>query len=148
MGRARIHHPDLVLMDVRMPRCDGLEATRAIAAANPEIRIVMLTTSDAAEHLYEAIASGAYGYLVKSISGEELVAALDQVAQEIPPFSPGLAACLLAEVSEQEPKPARRTGRMGRRVRTAAHPLPIASSKSCNPSRPATRTTRRRRCSR
>ena len=101
MGRARIHHPDLVLMDVRMPRCDGLEATRAIAAANPEIRIVMLTTSDAEEHLYEAIASGAYGYLVKSISGEELVAALDQVAQGVPPFSPGLAACLLAEFARR-----------------------------------------------
>ncbi len=104
--RTRIHRPDLVLMDVRMPRRDGLEATRAIAATHPEIRIVMLTTSDAEDHLYEAIASGAFGYLVKSMRGEELVAALEQVAQGTPPFSPGLAACVLGEFARRSaPRP-------------------------------------------
>jgi two-component system NarL family response regulator len=101
IDRARVHRPDVILMDVRMPRCDGLEATRAIAAAHPAIRIVMLTTSDVDEHLYDAIASGAFGYLVKSIRGEELVEALTQVEQGVPPFSPGLAACLLAEFARR-----------------------------------------------
>lgn len=119
IDRARIHRPDVVLMDVRMPRCDGLEATRAIAAVSPAIRIVMLTTSDAEEHLYEAIASGAYGYLVKSMGGEDLVAALEQVAQGVPPFSPGLAACLLAEFARRSADrgkraPASSTGEDGR----------------------------------
>ena len=101
IDRARIHRPEVILMDVRMPRCDGLDATRAIAAAQPAIRIVMLTTSDAEEHLFEAIASGAFGYLVKSMRGEELVEALTQVEQGVPPFSPGLAACLLAEFARR-----------------------------------------------
>jgi DNA-binding NarL/FixJ family response regulator len=101
IDRARVHRPDLILMDVRMPRCDGLEATRAITAGDPQVRIVMLTTSDTEEHLYEAIASGAFGYLVKSMSSEELVAALEQVAQGVPPFSPGLAACLLGEFARR-----------------------------------------------
>ncbi len=101
IDRARVHRPDVILMDVRMPRCDGLAATRAIAAGHPEIRIVMLTTSDADEHLYEAIASGAFGYLVKSMRGEDLVQALVQVAEGVPPFTPGLAACLLAEFARR-----------------------------------------------
>ena len=99
--RARIHRPDLILMDVRMPRCDGLEATRAIAASHPEIRIVMLTTSDADDHLYDAVASGAFGYLVKSMRGEELIAALEEVAEGVPTFSPGLAASLLSEFARR-----------------------------------------------
>jgi two-component system NarL family response regulator len=101
IDRARVHRPDVILMDLRMPRCDGLEATRAIAAEHPEIRIVMLTTSDADEHLYAAIASGAFGYLVKSMGGEDLVKALEQVAEGVPPFTPGLAACLLAEFARR-----------------------------------------------
>ena len=101
IDRARVHRPDVILMDLRMPRCDGLEATRAIAAEHPEIRIVMLTTSDADEHLYAAIASGAFGYLVKSMRGEDLVRALEQVAEGVPPFTPGLAACLLAEFARR-----------------------------------------------
>lgn len=101
IDRTRIHRPDLVLMDIRMPRCDGLAATRAIAASQPSVRIVMLTTSDEETQLYEAIASGAFGYLVKSIHGEELIEALTQVAQGVPPFSAGLAACLLAEFARR-----------------------------------------------
>jgi DNA-binding NarL/FixJ family response regulator len=103
IDRARVHRPDLILMDVRMPRSDGLEATRAIAAAHPEIRIVMLSTSDADEHLFDAIASGAFGYLMKSMRGEDLVKALEQVAEGVPPFTQGLAACLLAEFARRSP---------------------------------------------
>lgn len=86
--------PDVILMDVRMPGCDGLEATRLIKTRMPQARIVMLTTSDDDEDLFEAIRSGACGYLTKNIDTETLMDALDQAREGIPPFSPGLAAKL------------------------------------------------------
>src|SRR5512134_2251969 len=65
VDRTRVHRPDVVLMDVRMPRCDGLRATRRIKAELPETRIVMLTTSAEDGDMFEAIRSGACGYLLK-----------------------------------------------------------------------------------
>ena len=89
--------PDVILMDIRMSGCNGLEATRLIKAHLPKARIVILTTSDQDDDLFEAIRSGACGYLIKSIDTETLVEALDQARDGIPPFSPGLAAKLLDE---------------------------------------------------
>ena len=94
---ARKVEPDVILMDIRMPRCDGLTATRLIKAEMPEVKIIILTTSTDDDDLFEAIKSGAYGYLLKSIDTDELVEALNQVQQGTPPFSPGLAAKLLEE---------------------------------------------------
>ncbi len=94
---ARELKPDVILMDIRMPRCDGLTATRLIKAEMPEAKIIILTTSTDDDDLFEAIKSGAYGFLLKSINTDELVEALNQVQQGIPPFSPGLAAKLLEE---------------------------------------------------
>ena len=94
---ARKYKPDVILMDIRMPRCDGLKATRLIKAEMPEARIIILTTSLEDEDLFEAVKSGASGYLHKGIDTDELLEALDQVRQGIPPFSPGLAAKLLDE---------------------------------------------------
>jgi len=90
-------HPDLILMDVRMPRCDGLEATRRIKACQPEIKIVMLTTSAEDTDLFESVKSGATGYLIKSMSGDAFIEALRGFEQGIPPFSPGFASRLLNE---------------------------------------------------
>ena len=89
--------PDVILMDIRMPGCGGLEATRLIKARMPEARIIILTTSSEEEDLFEAIKSGACGYLIKSIDTESLVESLEQAQQGTPPFSPGLAAKLLKE---------------------------------------------------
>ena len=89
--------PDLVLMDIRMPRCDGLTATRLIKAQRPDMKIVMLTTSAEDEDLFEAIKSGACGYLLKSTKGAAFVEALHGLEEGTPPFSPGLAARLLRE---------------------------------------------------
>lgn len=89
--------PDVILMDIRMPGCDGLTATRAIKAEMPEVRIIILTTSNEDDDLFEAIKSGASGYLLKSMDTDDLIEALDQVRQGTPPFSPGLAAKLLNE---------------------------------------------------
>src|SRR5690242_8527539 len=84
-------HPDVILMDIRMPRCDGLAATRQIKALRPEIKILMLTTSAEDQDLFESIKSGASGYLLKSISGNAFIEALRGLEQGTPPFSPGLA---------------------------------------------------------
>lgn len=90
-------HPDLILMDIRMPRCDGLEATRRIKALMPEMKIVMLTTSAEDTDLFESVKSGATGYLIKSINGDAFIEALRGLEQGVPPFSPGLSARLLVE---------------------------------------------------
>ncbi len=94
-------HPDLVLMDVRMPVMDGLAATRLIKAQQAETRIVMLTTSAEDEDLFEAIKSGATGYLLKSTKGAAFIEALHGLEEGTPPFSPGLAARLLREFARQ-----------------------------------------------
>lgn len=99
--RARVHRPDLVLMDIRMPHCDGLAATRLIKAELPDARIVMLTTSADDEDLFEAIRSGACGYLLKNVSGDELIAALAGVEAGVPPLSPGFAGKLLQEFARR-----------------------------------------------
>lgn len=97
LEKARELEPDVILMDIRMPRCDGLSATRLIKTENPEAKIVILTTSTEDDDLFEAIKSGACGYLQKSIDTDELVEALNQAQQGTPPFSPGLAVKLLDE---------------------------------------------------
>jgi two-component system NarL family response regulator len=91
--------PDVILMDLRMPRYDGLTAIRLIKAEMPEMKIVVLTTSTDDQDLYEAVKSGACGYLLKSINADTLIEALIQANEGIPPFSPGLAEKLLKEDS-------------------------------------------------
>ena len=92
--------PDVILMDIRMPRCDGLSATRQIKALRPEIKILMLTTSAEDQDLFESVKSGASGYLLKSISGDAFIEALRGLEQGTPPFSPGLASRLLSEFAK------------------------------------------------
>jgi DNA-binding NarL/FixJ family response regulator len=92
--------PEVILMDIRMPRCDGLTATRQIKARWPEIKILMLTTSAEDQDLFESIKSGASGYLLKSISGNAFIDALRGLEQGTPPFSPGLASRLLSEFAK------------------------------------------------
>jgi len=90
-------HPDLVLMDITMPECNGLEATRLIKAELPDTRIAIVTVSDHDEDLFEAIKSGAEGYLLKDMSEAELESRLDALAAGEPALSPGLAAKILDE---------------------------------------------------
>jgi two-component system NarL family response regulator len=97
VAEARRLRPDVILMDVRMPVCDGLTATRIIKCEMPETKIVILTTSTEDEDLFEAIRAGAGGYLLKSMDAAGLIEALQDVEHDIPPFAPGLAAKLLGE---------------------------------------------------
>ncbi len=89
--------PDVVLMDVRMPRVDGIESTRRIREAFPSTRIIMLTVSDEEDDLYEAVKAGANGYLLKEISIEEVADAVRAVMHGQSLISPSMASKLLSE---------------------------------------------------
>jgi len=97
VARAEELAPDVILMDVRMPRMGGIEATRAVSAALPSCRIIMLTVSDEEEDLYEAIKAGATGYLLKEISIEEVADAVRAVMQGQTLISPSMASKLISE---------------------------------------------------
>ncbi len=97
LEQARALRPDLVLMDIGMSPCNGLEATRLIKAELPETKIVIVTVSDDDDDLFEAIKSGAEGYLLKDMSEEELGRTLTGIATGEPALSPGLAAKILDE---------------------------------------------------
>jgi DNA-binding NarL/FixJ family response regulator len=73
------HEPDVVLMDLRMPRVDGVEATRRIKAAHPQVQIVVLTTYSDDESVFAALQAGARGYLTKDAGAEEIARAIDAV---------------------------------------------------------------------
>ncbi len=94
-GRLR---PDLILMDVRMPRLSGLEATRRIAAAQPGVAIVMLTVSEDEDDLFEAIKAGARGYLLKNLEAAELRGMIAAVERGEAAISPATAARIIAEL--------------------------------------------------
>ena len=89
--------PDVVLMDVRMPKLNGIEATRRITEIQPTTKILMLTVSDEEEDLYEAIKAGATGYLLKEISIEEVADAVRAVVQGQTLISPSMASKLIQE---------------------------------------------------
>ena len=89
--------PDVVLMDVRMPRVSGIEATRAIAEIVPSAKILMLTVSDEEDDLYDAIKAGATGYLLKEISIDEVATAIRAVVGGQSLISPSMASKLLSE---------------------------------------------------
>lgn len=97
LEQARALRPDLVLMDIGMSPCNGLEATRLIKAELPETKIVIVTVSDDDDSLFEAIKSGAEGYLLKDMSEEDLARTLTGIATGEPALSPGLAAKILDE---------------------------------------------------
>jgi DNA-binding NarL/FixJ family response regulator len=94
---ARLLHPDLVLMDIRMPTMNGLEATRLIHTELPEIKIVMLTTSAEEADLFEALKNGASGYLLKTLKPNALFDYLDGLVRGEAPLSRELSARLLHE---------------------------------------------------
>ncbi|MCL4488204.1 MAG: response regulator transcription factor [Chloroflexi bacterium] len=97
LEKARALKPELVLMDVNMPQMNGLEATRLIKTEMPETKIVILTVSDDDEVLFEAIKSGAQGYLLKSLQSQAFFELLNGVAQGEAPISRGLATKILGE---------------------------------------------------
>ncbi|MCC5473947.1 response regulator transcription factor [Streptomyces barringtoniae] len=97
--------PDVVLMDLRMPRCDGVEATRRIRAQYPGTQVVVLTTYADDESLFPALRAGARGYLTKDAGGDEIVRAVESVLSGDAGLSPSVQRRLLERLSQPEPGP-------------------------------------------
>lgn len=97
LEKARALHPDVVLMDIHMPRLNGLAALRMIKAELPETRVVMLSMSAEDDELFEAVAAGASGYLLKTQDTEEVFVLLEEVGRGEVALSPGLASRVLNE---------------------------------------------------
>jgi DNA-binding NarL/FixJ family response regulator len=89
--------PDVVLMDLTMPEMDGLEATKRIAAELPDVKVVILTASDEDSNLFEAIKSGAKGYLLKDLKSAQFFSLLEGVERGEPALTPSVARKLLDE---------------------------------------------------
>ncbi len=101
LEKARRLRPGVILMDIRMPGCDGIEATRLIKAELPETKIIMLTVSEEEDDLFEAVSSGAHGYLLKSMRPDELFEMLEgALAGEAVIAAPMAQRILQAFVSE------------------------------------------------
>jgi DNA-binding NarL/FixJ family response regulator len=107
LSAARELHPDVVLMDIRMPEMDGLAATRAIAAdpALTQVRVVVLTTFELDEYVFEAMRAGASGFLVKHTEPAELVRAVRVVAEGEALLSPSVTRRLVSEFAAHTKPP-------------------------------------------
>jgi DNA-binding NarL/FixJ family response regulator len=95
--------PDLVLMDIRMPVMDGLEATRRLLAADPAPRVLMLTTFDLDEYVFDALMAGASGFLLKDVAPEHLLAAIHTIAQGDSLLAPSVTRRLIEAYVRDHP---------------------------------------------
>jgi DNA-binding NarL/FixJ family response regulator len=97
--------PDVVLMDIRMPELGGIEATRRITAESPQIKVLVLTTFDLDEYVYEALRAGASGFLLKDASVDQLAEAVRVVAAGDALLAPGITRRLISEFSRLDKRP-------------------------------------------
>lgn len=107
--------PDVVLMDIKMPEMDGVTATRELMIAHPDAKVVILTTFDDDEYVFDGIRAGALGYLLKALSGEELAEAIRTVAAGGALIEPSVARKVMAEFAR------------------TSHPAPDAGEKLVDP---------------
>jgi DNA-binding NarL/FixJ family response regulator len=95
------HTPDVVLMDIRMPILDGIDATRQITAASPSTKVLILTTFDLDEYVYAALRAGASGFLLKDTRPEELLAGIRTLATGEAMLAPSVTSRLIAEFANR-----------------------------------------------
>jgi DNA-binding NarL/FixJ family response regulator len=104
--RAAAARPQVVVLDLQLPVLSGVEATRQLVAADPALRVLVLSASGEHTDVLEAVKAGATGYLVKSASREELLDAVERTAKGEPVFTPGLAGLVLGEFRRLSAEPA------------------------------------------
>jgi DNA-binding NarL/FixJ family response regulator len=110
--------PEVVLMDIRMPELDGLEATRRILATDPDARVLILTTFDLDEYVYEALRAGASGFVLKDDPPEQLIAAIRTVAAGDALLSPSVTKRVIERFSRlPRPAPPKELGELSERER-------------------------------
>ncbi|HKY13030.1 MAG TPA: response regulator transcription factor [Gaiellaceae bacterium] len=95
--------PDLVLMDIRMPELDGISATREVLAVEPSVKVVVLTTFEEDDYIFEALSAGASGFLLKRTKPEELIAAIHTVAAGDSLLSPSVTRRVIDRMATQPP---------------------------------------------
>lgn len=97
IAQAAALHPDVILMDVRMPVLDGVAATRLLQKEHPQIPVIMLTTFDDDEYVFEGLRAGAMGYLLKDVSSQKLIEAIKTAVHGQTFLQPSVAAKVVAE---------------------------------------------------
>jgi DNA-binding NarL/FixJ family response regulator len=132
LEKARRLRPSIILMDIRMPDCDGIEATRLIKAELPETKIIMLTVSEQEEDLFEAISSGAHGYLLKNVRPEELFEMLEGALRGEAVIAPAMAQRILQAFVSQAHRRATLSGTQAELSPRELEVLELASQGASN----------------
>jgi DNA-binding NarL/FixJ family response regulator len=112
-ARVREFRPDVVLMDIRMPDLDGVSATREVLAGSPDVKVVVLTTFEQDDYIFDALSAGASAFLLKRTKPEELIAAIHTVAEGDSLLSPSVTRRVIDRMAT-EPSPALTSERLGR----------------------------------
>ncbi|MBZ5734018.1 response regulator transcription factor [Nocardioides sp. TRM66260-LWL] len=123
VARARATRPDVLVLDLNLPGLDGVGVTAAVTASLPDTRVLILSASGEQQHVLDAVKGGASGYLVKSASSDELLAAVRAVAAGETVFTPGLAGLVLGEYGRQDADGPRLTERETEILRLVAKGL-------------------------